>query len=78
MIFTQRQEADLEFDKVKAALKQSTLEFFLQESPFSANIFLKKKFLEDFSLPSTHATQFSPATNFPTLVPIVKDAYEET
>ena len=47
--YTQRQQADYEFEKVKRAIKDSFLNYHLEERPFSARIILKKSFLKDFS-----------------------------
>ena len=49
MINTQRQQADYEFEKVKRAIKDSSLNYHLEERPFSARIILKKSFLKDFT-----------------------------
>ena len=59
MIYTQRQSADQEFDKIKTTVKDSRLCFFLEETPFSPKFHIKKKYLQDFST-SDRSTSSTP------------------
>ena len=49
MIITERQEADLQIDKIIDVIKQTKLNYFIEQSPFSLRINLRKKLLHDFS-----------------------------
>ena len=66
MIITERREADFEVDKIKNLVKESSIDYFIEESPFSLRLNIRKKYLRDFSsvsrncaLPSTQ-----PSTEF--------------
>ena len=70
MICSPRQQADFEFEKVKKSLKESSLNFFLEETAFSAKIHLKKTFLQDFSFSSTNATPVLVQSNSATITAV--------
>ena len=46
---TQRDKADDEVEKIKSVLKSSKLDYFIQESPYSLSIQIRKTFIQDFS-----------------------------
>ena len=48
-IYTQRDKADDEVEKIKSVLKSSKLDYFIQESPYSLSIQIRKTFIQDFS-----------------------------
>ena len=48
----ERRQIDCDFDKVKSAIKSSNLCYFLEESPFSAKFYIKKKYLIDWKNPT--------------------------
>ena len=56
---TQRSKADKEVDNIKSAVKQSGLDYFVEESPFSVTLRIKKTFLQDFSPRYTEALSTS-------------------
>ena len=67
MIITERREADFEIDKIKNHVKESFLAYFIEESPFTLRLYIKKKLLRDFSAvsrtcspPSTDAQFYQP------------------
>ena len=46
---SQRDKADGEVEKIKSMLKISKLDYFIQESPYSVSIQIRKTFIQDFS-----------------------------
>ena len=62
MIITERQEADLQVDKIIEVIKQKKLNYFIEQSPFSLCIKLKKRLLHDFS-PASKIKATSPIEN---------------
>ena len=62
MIFkTQRSLADISFENVKLAVKSSGLDYILQETAYSANLKIRKKYLTDYS--STHLLSQAASTS---------------
>ena len=49
MFIIERFEADLEVEKIKSIVKEASLDYFIEESPYSLRLNLKKKRLQDFS-----------------------------
>ena len=59
----ERQSADYEIDKIKSAVKESLLDYYINESPFGIFFSVKKCFLKDFSpkyTPINISTPFKP------------------
>ena len=59
----ERKQIELDFSKVKCAVKESQLDWFIEESPFSARIFMKKKRLIDWKNPILKPTISTPTPN---------------
>jgi len=58
---TERQLAEKSTNSVKEALINSQVDYYLNETPFSLSIIMKKKFLKDFSNKSSTATTSTPS-----------------
>merc|ERR1719186_2420328 len=65
MIYTLRNFADFECEKIKELVKSTSLNYFTKESPFTLQIYVKKSFVKDFS-PATekHPNFGSPESTF--------------
>ena len=50
MIYTERNIADQECNKIKDLVQASTLNYFVKESPFTLQFTIRKSFIKDFSL----------------------------
>ena len=58
---TERQRAEKSINNVKEALINSQVDYYLNETPYSLSIIMKKKFLKDFSNKSFTATTSTPS-----------------
>jgi len=64
MIYTQRNIADQECNKIKDLVQASTLNYFVKESPFTLQFTIRKTFIKDFSLVSSTNTFSTPSSQF--------------
>ena len=69
---TEIQKAEFQFNKIKIAVSDSLMDYCIEDTPYSAKIFLRKKYLRDLSTVSSNQfpstpVQHSPSQTFPNL-----------
>jgi len=60
---TERQRAEKSINNIKEALVNSQVDYYLNETPYTLSIIMKKKFLKDFSNKFSTATTSTPSKN---------------
>ena len=63
---THRDQADAEVEKIKSVLKNTGLDYYIEESPFRLSVHVKKSFIKDFS-PKLAETDVFLSTSSPIL-----------
>ena len=74
---TQRDQADEQVERIKSALKNTGLDYYMEESPYRLSIHLKKSFIQDFSPRLSEDLVWAP-TLTSTSSPIIKSATSPT
>ena len=49
MLITERREADYEVDKIINIVKESSLDYFIEQSPYRLRLNVRKRLLNDLS-----------------------------
>ena len=74
---TQRDQADEQVERIKSALKNTGLDYYMEESPYRLSIHLKKSFIQDFSPLLSEDLVWAPNLTS-TSSPIIKSATSPT